>query len=67
MNVINIVHSFNSQSTIINLCIVILSPDRTYNISSKTGPNDQNYEEISRQFNDHKERRLLAAFEDNKP
>mgnify|MGYP007117369665 CR=1 FL=1 len=43
------------------------SPDRTYNISSKTGPNDQNYEEISRQFNDHKERRLLAAFEDNKP
>ena len=43
------------------------SPVRTYNISSKTGPNDQNYEEISRQFNDHKERRLLAAFEDNKP
>ena len=42
------------------------SPVRTYNISSKTGPNDQNYEEISRRINDHKERMLLGAFDGNK-
>ena len=43
------------------------SPDRAYNISSKTGPNDQNYEDISRRINDHKELMLLRAFNGNKP
>ena len=42
------------------------SPDRTYNISSKTGPNDQNYEDISRLINDQNELSLLDAFNGNK-
>jgi hypothetical protein len=42
------------------------SPDRTYNISSKTGPNDQNYEEISQLIIDEKERNILEDFRGNK-